>query len=101
MAKFKGGIKMGIEEDIKDIRASLLVIKETLCLTYGLEPGNNEVEIEETPKETPEEKEIISDKKDIDTKKAEIEDPIFYECTRCGVSFARGEEHICKTERKK
>jgi len=92
---------MGIEEDIKDIRDSLLVIKETLCLTYGIEPRDNKPEKEKAPKNISEEKEIVSNK---NTKKLEQEinsnEEILYTCTNCGVSFARGEEHACKPNRK-
>lgn len=49
--------------------------------------------------------ENISNKKDknIKTKEPELDldEPLLYKCLNCGMSFDKGEEHICKTTNKK
>lgn len=88
---------MGIEEDIKEVVLRLQNIDKKI----------DEFIQQKAPTDRSEEKNNVSDKKDENAEKPEpkqeidSDEPIFYECTNCGVSFIKGEEHNCKTEQKR
>ena len=79
---------MGIEEDIKEIKERSEANMGFLSVILN---KLNAIEDKIVNKVTePEKKE--------DEKKPELNsnEPILFECTNCGVSFCKGEEHVCK-----